>query len=283
MSDDVSILNASYTGRPAGRPGGRYSRGSSLTPDNRRLLIYAGGLGGLLVVMVTASTLTSRHHGPVPVVEADSRPLRVKPENPGGLKVDAAESDLFSGGSGTARAQLAPPAEAPNPSGLQAQKPKPAPAPPPLAAAPSPAKPAPVAITETPPPVTAAKPAPAPAKPVTVAKEATPPAKPAAKEAQAAPKPAVLASATPARPAVTHAAVQLAALTSEAAAHEEWQKLQHQMPDAFNGRQPTITKANRDGKTFWRLRTTGFTDLAQARSFCDKVRGKGGACSVADF
>ena len=273
MSDDISIPNASYTGTR----GGRYGRArSGLSPDSRRLLIYAGGLGGLLVVMVTASTLTSRRSGPVPVVEADPRPLRVKPENPGGMQIDAAESDVFSGASDTGNAKLAPPAETPNPNGLQAQKPKPASA----AAAPSSAKPAVVASTEMPPAPPNAKSAPAPAKPAIVAKDAALP-KPSAKET---PKPTVVASAVPAQTAATHAAaVQLAALTTEAAAHEEWQKLQKQMPDVLGGRQPVIVKAERDGRTFWRLRTTGFTDLAAARSFCEKVRAKGGACSVADY
>jgi hypothetical protein len=227
--------------------------------------------------MVAASTLTSHRNGAVPVVEADSRPIRVKPENPGGMQIDAAENDVFSGGSGTANAKLSAEAEAPNPNGLQAlprSKPKAA------------------ALTATAPaaaPSAAASAAPpAPAKPAVVAAEPPAAAKPAPATASApvAAKPTVVASAVPATKtaASAHAAaVQLAALTTEQAAKEEWQKLARQMPDAFGSRQPTITKVEHDGRTFWRLRTAGFADVAQARAFCDKVRAKGGGCSVADF
>ncbi|MBS0638290.1 MAG: SPOR domain-containing protein [Proteobacteria bacterium] len=308
MSDDISIPNPGYTGRRAGRYG-RAAR-TPLSPDSKRLLLYAGGLGGLLIAMVTASTLTSHRGGPVPVIEPDPRPIRVKPENPGGLKIDAADSEVFSGGSDTANAKLAPPAETPNPNGLQAlPKPKPAPvvqAP----AVPTPAPNAAKSAAVTTEPAAPAKPAAPAAKPAVVAKDLPAPNKPApttgtAAQATAATKdaatakPTVTASAaqpaatTPtapataasaAKPASGHGAtVQLAALSSEQAAKEEWQKLQKQMPDIFGGRQPTIVKAERDGRTFWRLRAAGFTDVGQARSFCEKVRTKGNGCSVADF
>ncbi len=55
------------------------------------------------------------------------------------------------------------------------------------------------------------------------------------------------------------------------------------MPDLLNGHQPNYTRTERDGRTFWRVRTSGFGDLAQAHSFCDHVRAKGGGCSVAEF
>ncbi len=268
MSDDVSIPNSGYAGRRTGRYG-RQNRAAG--SDNRRLLIYAGGLGALLVAMVAASSLTSHRSGTVPVVEADPRPIRVKPDNPGGMQIDAAENDVFSGGSGTANAKLSAEAENPNPNGLQALP-----------------KPKPAALTAAAPAATSALP-PAAAKPAVVAAEPPPAAKPAAAAAPAATKPTVVASAVPAISPATkaqpaHAAtVQLAALTTEQAAKDEWQKLARQLPEAFAGRQPSISKVEHDGRTFWRLRTAGFADIAQARAFCDKVRTKGGGCSVADF
>jgi SPOR domain len=192
------------------------------------------------------------------------------------MQIDAAENDVFSGGSGTANAKLSADAETPNPNGLQTlPKSKPAT----LAATAPAASPAAPAL----PPATA-KPAVVAAEPPPVAKSAA-----AAAPAQAAAKPTVVASAVPAiaptaktQPAHP-AAVQLAALTTEQAAKDEWQKLAHQLPEAFAGRQPAISKVEHDGRTFWRLRTAGFADIAQARAFCDKVRTKGGGCSVADF
>jgi hypothetical protein len=113
-------------------------------------------------------------------------------------------------------------------------------------------------------------------------------------------KPAIVASVppvpkpVPAKPqpaaAETHPAaaarqptVQLAALGSEDAARAEWAQLAKKMPELLNGRQPTYSRTERDGRTFWRVRTTGFADVAQARSFCERVRAKNGGCSVADF
>ena len=75
--------------------------------------------------------------------------------------------------------------------------------------------------------------------------------------------------------------IQLAALPSEEAARAEWTQLTKKMPDLLNGRQPNFSRIERDGHTYWRVRTAGFADVAQARGFCDRVRAKGGGCSVA--
>ena len=77
--------------------------------------------------------------------------------------------------------------------------------------------------------------------------------------------------------------VQLAALGSEDAARNEWQQLSKRMPDLMHGHQPNFSRTEHDGHTFWRVRTSGFADVTQARTFCDHVRQKGGGCSVADF
>jgi SPOR domain len=276
VSDDLSIPNPGYRGNRAGRYGTGATRvRQGMDPDTRRLMMFAGGLGAVLVVLVGASTLMGRHSGEIPVVSADPRPIREKPLNPGGMKIDGAENDVFSGGTDTGNARLAAAPESPDTKALRT-----AGAPPPPAAEESPAA---AAVAPAPPPAPVTKPAvvasappvakPAPAKPVVAAAETHP----------AAAKPAVAAAEThPATPG-HQLMVQLAALATEDAARAEWTQLARKMPDLLNGKEPNYSRIERDGHTFWRVRTSGFTDVAQARAFCDHVRAKGGGCSVADF
>jgi hypothetical protein len=228
-------------------------------------MMFAGGLGAVLMVLISASALMERHTGAIPVVTADPRPIREKPANPGGMKIDGAENDVFSGGSDTAGAKLAPAPEAPNTNALRTVD-----APKPAAVEAS----APVAAAVPPPVTKPAVVASAPPKPTVVASA---PPKPTA------PKPLVgVEEAHPA--AIGHSPiVQLAALASEDAARAEWTQLAKKMPELLSGKQPSFSRIERDGRPFWRVRTSGFADMTQARNFCDHVRAKGGGCSVADF
>jgi len=79
------------------------------------------------------------------------------------------------------------------------------------------------------------------------------------------------------------ALVQLAALASQEAAQAEWERLVKRWPEVFGGHQPAYSKIDRAGQTFWRVRTGGFANAAQAAQFCAQLRAEGGACSVADF
>ena len=156
----------------------------------------------------------------------------------------------------------------------------PAAPPAPAAAAPPPVTPKPVAAAAAPAPPPAAPPpaAPAPsAAPAPVSVQASAP--------PAAPTPASQQSAPPVAPAPDKsgsqhgaALVQLGAVPSQRAAEAAWQRLKTRMPDQFSGHDPIIAKAERDGRTFWRLRTGGFTDMADAVSFCDRVREAGNDC-----
>jgi Flp pilus assembly protein TadD len=76
--------------------------------------------------------------------------------------------------------------------------------------------------------------------------------------------------------------VQFAAVPTESAAQVEWQRLQEQMPALLSGRQPMFIKVERHGQTFWRVRTGGFANAAQASVFCHKVQAAAGTCVVGD-
>jgi hypothetical protein len=225
-----------------------------MDPDTRRLVLFAGGLGAVLVTLIGASFVVGHRGTEVPVIVADNRPIRVKPENPGGMKIEGAENDVFSGGTDNKNPKLAAAPEVPDTKRLTAP---PMPPPEPATAAP------------------AAAVAPAPARPAAIA------GAPAVKPATVKPPVAAIENRPPAtgHPAM----VQLAALTSEEAARNEWQQLSRRLPELMSGHQPSYSRIERNGHTFWRLRTAGFADVAQARSFCERVRAKGAGCTVADF
>jgi hypothetical protein len=77
--------------------------------------------------------------------------------------------------------------------------------------------------------------------------------------------------------------VQLAALDSEAAADAAWAQMAHRLPDLLAGHRPEVTRFERDGHVFWRLRTGGFEDIAAATAFCAKLRAHGAGCAIASF
>jgi hypothetical protein len=217
-----------------------------MDPATRRLAMIAGGLGGVLLMVVGGWTLIGHRNAAVPVVQADSRPIRVKPENPGGMQVAGADADILSGSTEAKDGRLAPAPEVPAPQALTA----------PAAPAPPVTAPVPAAVPATAKPV-AAKPA--PVQPA-AAQEKRPTASPA-----------------------NGAMVQLTAVNSEDAAKSEWQRLSKRLPDLLGQRKPAFSKTEHDGKAMWRVRTGGFADIAQATAFCEKVRAKGAGCSVADF
>jgi hypothetical protein len=216
------------------------------------LLGAAAGLGGLLLAGMVGWALTGGHGTAVPVIEADTRPIRVKPENPRGLQVVGAD-DQVTGGQGSKTQGMAPAAEVPAPQALRAQMP---PQPPPQTRTP--------AVT---PPGDAQAEGAAPSPP------------PAAPPRPAAPVQAARPAVVPA----TGTVVQLAAVDSEQVAQSEWQRLAKRMPELLGDRRPILQRVEHDGRAVWRVRTGGFADIAEATSFCARVRSKGGSCALGNF
>ena len=77
--------------------------------------------------------------------------------------------------------------------------------------------------------------------------------------------------------------VQLAAVDTEQGAQAEWLRLAKRMPDALSDRRLVLQRAERDGKAVWRVRTGGFSDVADATAFCSRLRAKGASCTIAAF
>lgn len=287
MSDEVSIPPA-----PSYRVPLQLRRRHD--PARRMRLMVALSLGGVVLAWFAGSTWFGGGSAEVPVVQAESGPMRVKPANPGGLQVPGADNTIFSSNGDTGGDRLAPPPQTPDLQALQAP-PAPTPAEPAkLAAAPPP--PSPDERGVEPAKQSAATTALKPPAAMTAMTPPAPAAAPKAAVAMAASKPAPAADAhssgalaidhrpTPPAMAVSHGAlVQLGALSSEQAAHEEWGLLAKRLPRLLLGRQPSVSRVERDGRTYWRLRTGGFADTAQATTFCLRMRAKGASCSVADF
>jgi hypothetical protein len=78
------------------------------------------------------------------------------------------------------------------------------------------------------------------------------------------------------------AMVLLSSAKTEADAQLDWDRLTKKLPDLFHDHRALFQKTDEKGPTPWRLRTSGFTDAAQAKAFCDKVKAKGGQCTVVD-
>lgn len=180
-------------------------------------LLYWMGAGGLAILLGFGAYRVMGHSGGgvVPVIQAEQGPLRIKPENPGGMAVTAQTKQADPNDS-----HLAPGTEEPNPQALFA-----------IGGPVKGARPPAVALAPTRP------------KPVTVL---------------------------------------LSTAKSEADARLDWDRMTKKQPDLFRDHRALFQKTDDHGPTPWRLRTGGFADAAQAKAFCDKVKAKGGQCTVID-
>ncbi|HMA49541.1 MAG TPA: SPOR domain-containing protein [Magnetospirillaceae bacterium] len=222
------------------------------------------------------------HQLSVPVIHADDKPIKVKPQDRGGMDVpnqDKLIYDRMAAKNGDQQPErLLPPPEAaqapPAPEQKESAPPAPAPAPAPSMTAPAPAVTAPLPPkTAQTPAASAPMPAPAPAKPQPLPQP--PVQQPAAKPAPA-PAPAPAATAKTGGGWV----VQLGAVHSEAEAKTEWNRLagaHHQLA----GLSADIVRVDIPGKgVFWRVRG-GPLDEAAARVLCSDLTKQGQGCLVA--
>jgi hypothetical protein len=231
------------------------------------MIIIAGSVlaaGAVIAALVWGFSRGSSRNAPL--IEADARPIKVRPDNPGGLRVPNQDELIFDrnrGARSAAPGGLAPEAENPRVDQLRAQLAERA---------------AQEAARNAPPP------SPAPAQPAAprAAAPATP-APPASNSALIAPSlPAPVPSAERFAPVPNgRAQVQLGSLPSEAAARGEWDRLQKRVPELLGNRRVSLAPFDREGQTtLYRIRTGGFADAATARAFCEEMKTRSIPCMV---
>ena len=232
-----------------------------------------------------------------PLIRADTAPVRVRPEKPGGLDVPHQDKLIFEklteGGStrNSTAEQILPRPEQP----VAAPKPIAPPAPAPSAIPPA-RKPSTVAVAPIPkaPPRASSRTAPkapgaprvllpppapaAPPKPLVVAKKpppAAPAPKPASKPAAKAPVKSVVQPVTGGR-----FKVQIAAFKDEAAARAAWTRVQNANKSELGALGLTIERINIAGKGVFHRVQGGPLDEARAREICGILDTRNQACIV---
>ncbi len=255
----------------------------AMDPTTRHLVLIASGIGVLLAVLIGGWMLSGRHPGSIPVIEAPSGPVRLKPIDPGGMQAMGAASPPAASGKGQT---LSSGPEVARPDALQAEVdaarrdgagPSPPPSSPPAASSPAASPPA---SPSAPPAESQFEQAPRPA-PLPV------PHGPARHPASSRPDSMLRTDADPqpaGQPAIaTRLAVQLAALGSDAAAQTEWERLRRDHAALFSGHTSEVEQAEHGGHSIYRLRTKGFGSVAEANAFCEHAHAQGVACTLADF
>ena len=91
------------------------------------------------------------------------------------------------------------------------------------------------------------------------------------------PQPAVAVTRPDALPAGSRL-VQLGAFESVAVAEAEWGRLVDRFDGFFDDKSRVIQQTESGGRTFYRLRATGFADLSDARRFCSALVAENAAC-----
>jgi hypothetical protein len=70
------------------------------------------------------------------------------------------------------------------------------------------------------------------------------------------------------------AVVQLGAFESKNLAKSEWQRFENLLGSILISKKMIVQKAESGGKTFYRLRASGFDDISDARQFCTAISDK---------
>lgn len=268
------------------------------------------GFGSLLAYFFVQNRDGALEPAAIPVVRADPRPMKLRPETPGGIEVPFQNTQIYdrvgqqSAGAAAPAGRPGAPAAANRPverllPGPEAPLPRPTPPPAPVAsipATPDVAPPPNAVVVAPPPPPVAATPRPAPPPVQLAAPAAPPPPQPAAPPVAAAPPPVAATPAPP--PAQTRpvappptpavaaapaggARIQLASVRAEAEAQREWARLLRQHGDVLGGLAPSYTSADLGERGIYiRLQAGPFPIPEAARAACETLRARGVGCNV---
>lgn len=220
------------------------------------MALFAGGLW-FAYVQGTRHPAVTASGDAVPLIRADERPTKVKPDQPGGMTIPDQNVSLYNEKPGGAPVEkLLPPPEQPTPRPAPAGKEAAAPAPP--------------ATATTPPAPHSAS---APAAPAAAQPAAAQPAPKAA--AKAAPKPAAAAPGGKIQ-------LQLASLRSPEAAREDWARLKRENPDLLGKLTAVAVRTDLGDKgIYYRVLAGSFGDAAAAEKLCGELKRRNLGCVLA--
>jgi hypothetical protein len=202
--------------------------------------------------------------GEVPLIRADERPTKVKPERPGGMEIPDREKLIYNPSRSVTEHLLPPP-----------EKPMPRPVPP--SPTPPPQPEAMRSATGTAPPTSATPEIPSTAIPAAQPQQQA--AAPPGKAPQAAPgvsKPA----ATKGAGAGTR--LQLGSLRSEEAARQEWERIKHKNADLLGSLSASPIRADLGDKgIYYRIQAGPVADPASAERICGELKQRSIGCIIA--
>ena len=180
----------------------------------------------------------------VPLIRADERPTKVKPENPGGMEVPDRDKLIYTQKRATVEHLLPPPEKPmPRPTATSAAAPSASPQHPPTIAAAGPANSAPQAQSQQP--------------------AGKSPAKAGSAAAQKA----------------DGARIRLASVRSEEAAHQEWDRIRRANPDLLGSVSAAPVRADMGEKgVFYRVETA---PIADADRVCGELKRRNIGCIIA--
>jgi hypothetical protein len=188
----------------------------------------------------------------VPLIRADERPTKVKPENPGGMEVPDRDKLIYAQKRPTVEHLLPPPEKPmPRPTAPSAAAPSGSPQPPLMTAAAGASNPGPQPQLQQP--------------------------------AGKLPAKAGSAPATAAKPAAAQqtggARIQLASVRSEEAARQEWDRIRRANPDLLGSASANFVRADLGDKgVFYRLQTA---PIADAERVCGELKQRNIGCIIA--